>query len=371
MDADVIVVGGGPGGGSAAYFLQQKGYKVLLLEKEKIPRYKTCAGAVPHGALELFPFSFEPVIEETVQLATFAYQNKQTTFPIPKDKLAMVRREKFDAYILEKSGAEILSQTKVIGLSQEDNQVRVRTENNREFRSRYVIGADGPLSRVARSSGLRTNKSLGIGLEVELQVQEKVLRNFQGRILIGLDSQKKGYYWIFPKKSLLSLGIGTINQGVKNLRSHFIDIMNFYDINIEQTKHHAHPIPIHFKNELLHNNRVLLVGDAAGLVDPMIGEGIRYAIESGKKAAEVIQGNNINNYSREIAKFIGTDLLWSYRLSQFFYSLQTLNFELIVRNQLLFRELIKILTNQSSYKKTILKLPFYLLQFWKRNKLDI
>ncbi|HEX8917249.1 MAG TPA: FAD-dependent oxidoreductase, partial [Chloroflexota bacterium] len=79
---DVIVVGAGPAGASAAFFLGQAGRGVLVLEREHLPRYKVCGGAVSTGVLEQFPFSFDPVIQSKVEAISYAVGDRLVTVPL-------------------------------------------------------------------------------------------------------------------------------------------------------------------------------------------------------------------------------------------------------------------------------------------------
>jgi flavin-dependent dehydrogenase len=162
MDWDVMVVGGGVGGVAAALFLTEQGYRVGILEKETLPRYKACAGGLPQQAQSLLPFSLEPVTETVVTDVTFALRReKQSEQSLSGQTAIMVNRAELDYYVLQKSAADVVEGAAVTGVEETADQVRVRTKDGRSYTARYLIGADGASSRVARSLGLRRNKVLG------------------------------------------------------------------------------------------------------------------------------------------------------------------------------------------------------------------
>ncbi len=367
-DADVIIVGAGPAGSSAAYFLGKAGYRVLVLEKCVLPRYKTCAGGVPTSAMHYFPFDFAPVIEQYIYRASFIYQDKQVTQSVPDGSLVMVMRDSFDYFILGRTKAEVVQGVEVQGVIAGNAGYEVKTRDGKSFSSRYVLGADGPNSIVAKSMGMGRNRQMGIALEVEAEVSPQVLESFQGRFLVGLGDLQKGYYWIFPKSGHLSVGLGTMHKGGdKQLFSTLSRVMAKYDIDPERFSYKAHPLPVYKSpNGSLQKGGVLLLGDSAGLVDPLTGEGIRHAIESGYLAAHCIANNQIGQYSNLVNSKIANDLYFAKRVSDFFYRHQKLSFECLVRNKIVFQDLINIITHQLKYKKGILKFPYYLLNFWQR-----
>src|SRR5215472_11471295 len=105
---DAIVVGGGPGGATAGYFLAEGGWRVLILEKEAPPRYKACGGGLSaHMLSEVFPFSFDAVIEASVPTITLAMGHRAVEFPVPGQAVRTVMRADFDAYLLEHTRAEV------------------------------------------------------------------------------------------------------------------------------------------------------------------------------------------------------------------------------------------------------------------------
>jgi geranylgeranyl reductase family protein len=371
VDADVVVAGSGPAGGSAASFLVQAGYKVLVVEKERLPRYKVCAGGVPSGALERFPFSFAPVIEQWVQYMTFIHNQAQTTHRLPAESLAMVMRDRFDHYLVEQSKADVLDGHAVLNVLQEGEEVAVQIEGrSRPIRAGYVIAADGPNSRVARSIGLRRTRNMGTALEAEVDPEGAVQKSLQGRVVVELGKVDFGYAWIFPKSSHLSVGIGSMTKGTHSLPEHFATSMNKMGINLQSARMKGHPLPVYIKPEPMHKGRVLLAGDAAGLVDPLTGEGIRHAIDSGRMAAEAIIQGRVGQYTKRIDLAIGRDMGWAAKLANVLYSWPSPCFHWLVRNKYIFRIMIRIANGVLSYKQAIMRLPLYILLALERTRLE-
>ncbi|HMB30401.1 MAG TPA: geranylgeranyl reductase family protein [Desulfohalobiaceae bacterium] len=363
---DVIVVGGGPGGSSAAYFLTQQGLSVLLLERKSLPRYKTCAGGVPTSALKIFPFQFDSIIEQYIHWSTFVYKHQSVTQELPPKSLVMVMRDSLDNFLVKRSGAEVMENCPVHRVVQERQNIQVITENGRIFRAKYVIGADGVNSRVGKSLGIRNNAQTGIALEAEIPVKELLLHRFHGHFVIGIGVLKNGYYWIFPKSNHLSVGIGSMYCGVKSLSSILSQSMAKHGICLEKKLLKAYPLPRYHGHRPIQNGRILLVGDAAGLVDPLTGEGIRPAIKSGQLAAEAIACGQIDRYSSRIKATIGYDFFLSKPLASLFYSHQYYGFQLLIRNRYIFRDMMKILNQQHTYRRSLFRLLLYVLGFTRR-----
>ncbi len=155
---DVIIVGGGPAGGTAAYFLGRAGRRVLVLEKELLPRYKACGGGISVHILEQFPISFETVIESKVKAISYALGAKTITVPVLDQSVRMVMRDEFDAYLLKHAAAEIRQGGAVRAVEERADGVIVETAEGERIEGGYVIAADGANSIVARSVGLRGKK---------------------------------------------------------------------------------------------------------------------------------------------------------------------------------------------------------------------
>jgi geranylgeranyl reductase family protein len=370
LDADVIVAGAGPGGASAAYFLGEQGCKVLVLEKAHLPRYKPCGGGVPNTVFDFFPFDFEPVIEQNISQATFVYGRRQFTQPVETGSLTMVMRDQFDYHILRQAQADVREGVEVASVAQEADRVKVTTKKGQTYQARYLVAADGANSPVARSVGLREGKELGVALELETEVDPATLAAYRERFLVGFGYLTAGYYWIFPKAHHLSIGIGTVKRGEKTMPKLLQEAMNNLGVSLEKNRRYAHPIPIRTRREQLQQGRVLLVGDAAGLVDPLTGEGIRHAVESAHIAAKLISEDQVARYTALIEKSYAADLGWARLLSHIIYNTQHFSFDWIMRNRLAFTDLIRILANQMTYRQFVAKLPLYLLSLGSRLPLD-
>jgi len=369
-DADVIVVGGGPGGGSAAYFLHNAGCRTLVLERKRLPRDKTCAGGIPGSGLQLFPFSFSRVIEQTVERGTFVCGERSVTQPVSEGCLFMVHRRDFDTFLLERSGAEVLDGEAVESVEQESDRVWVTTRRGKRLSARYLIGADGPRSKVARCAGMRRSNKMGLGLEVEVDPGPKLLKAYRGRFLVGLQVLQHGYYWIFPKAGHLSVGIGTMGRGEGRLLPRLKRVMAELDINVTDHPYRAHPLPLYQPRGERQKGRILLVGDAAGLVDPLTGEGIRHALLSGKLAAEAVAREKPTLYSGWIRRRVSGDLWWAFLFSRMFYSRQQACFEWLIRNRYVFGDMMRIVNSRLGYRNSLFKIPLYLLHWGNRAQLD-
>lgn len=313
---DAIVVGGGPAGSSAAAFLCAKGRKVLVLDKEKWPRDKTCGDAISGKSLKILrELGLIEQIEKSdhgiVGGITFSSPaGKVVSIPFSKDgpgikKGYVCRRQVFD-HLLWKAAAksaDVCEGMEAVGVVREEGKicgVKARSSGGEEmeFRGKMVIGADGVSSLVAREAR---------GSEIDPDHTCVAYRAYYSGV-VGMNgtleihfvkSIMPGYFWIFPlENGLANVGIGMIMKDVKkdsvNLQKAMLDIIwknplfaaRFKDAK-QVTPIKAWSLPFGSKRRKVHSDNVLLVGDAAGLVDPFSGEGIGNALLSGRLAAQV------------------------------------------------------------------------------------
>lgn len=309
-DADVIIAGAGPAGSLAAYELAIKGISVLILEKSLFPRYKVCGAGLTYKILNEIPFDISPVFETQINSIIFSSGfrkvfTRTSTEPI----LYCTSREKLDDFLLKKAvgaGAKVIHGEKVMTVIQEKEFVTVVTSTG-TFRSKLLIGADGASSAVARSAGLRDNIMQGLAWEAEVMADPATVKAFSRTVFLDWGSFPGGYGWVFPKGDHFSIGVGGPANLSKWMMPYYQKLLDYLangasdlgpdpepgtgnkksEIKILATiSLKSWPIPVRVKRSLFHKGRVLVAGDAAGLTDPLTGEGIYYAVRSGIIAAK-------------------------------------------------------------------------------------
>jgi geranylgeranyl reductase family protein len=361
---DVIVAGAGPGGATAAYFLGRAGRRVLVLEKERLPRYKPCGGGISAVLLEQFPFSFEPVFESRPAEVVYSLRGEAVSVPLAGRPLRMVMRDSFDSFLLDRTGAEVRAGRPVRKVREEAGRVEVETADGEVFSAAHLIGADGANSAVARSLGLRRGKAPAAAIEAEVRVPPEALARFEGRLEFLFGEVRLGYLWIFPKRDHLSVGIGALLPGPGMLQKQLRRVMAEQGIDLDGAPLRGHPLPINLRRGPVCTRRTLLVGDAAGLMDPLSGEGIRPAILSGRLAAEAILAGRPESYAAAVERRLGRNRLPALFLALLFYLLPDFCFELGARNPIVTQAFMDLLGGRIGYPNLILQtfatLPVFL-----------
>jgi geranylgeranyl reductase family protein len=294
---DVAVVGAGPAGASAARVLAEAGARVVLLEKHPVPRYKTCGGGVVGRALGGLPspvrFAVEAdAVERFCHTADLDLGAEGLRFRAQRQRplISMVMRDRFDAALVaaaERAGAEVRPRCAVRAVAMGADRIELETMGGPVV-ARFVVAADGATSETARLAGWRPPRRYAPALEAEIHVRDVDFARLEGAARFDFGAVPAGYGWVFPKRAHLSIGVCTMRSGV-NLPLSLVRYLDMLGLTrLERVERHGFFIPLGPRAEGAVRGRVLLAGDAAGLADPVTGEGISAAIESGTLAARAI-----------------------------------------------------------------------------------
>lgn len=293
---DVVVVGAGPAGASAAYAAAVAGRKVLLLEKAELPRYKTCGGGIIGPSRDALPPGFELPLQDRVHAVTFSLDGKLTRTRRSKKMLfGLINRPEFDAGLVafaEKAGAVIRTGATVSKVEQHGSAVPDRRTvavvlaDGETVLARSVVGADGSASRIGAHVGVKTEQ-VDLGLEAEIPVPASVAEDWKGRVLIDWGPMPGSYGWVFPKGDTLTVGvISTRGEGAATKRYLEDFIARLGLAGFEPAISSGHLTRCRSDDSPLSRGRVLVCGDAAGLLEPWTREGISFALRSGRLAGE-------------------------------------------------------------------------------------
>ncbi|MGH4035804.1 geranylgeranyl reductase family protein [Actinomycetota bacterium Odt1-20B] len=293
---DVVVVGAGPAGASAAYAAAVAGRSVLLLEKAELPRYKTCGGGIIGPSRDSLPPGFELPLRDRVHAVTFSLDGKFVRTRRSKQTLfGLINRPEFDQQLVEhaqKAGAEIRTGVTVARVEQHGSAVPDRRtvavvlQGGETVLARAVVGADGSASRIGAHVGVKLDQ-VDLGLEAEIPVPPTVAEDWAGRVLIDWGPLPGSYGWVFPKGDTLTVGvISARGEGAATKRylENFIARLGL--AGFEPSISSGHLTRCRSDDSPLSRGRVLVCGDAAGLLEPWTREGISFALRSGRLAGE-------------------------------------------------------------------------------------
>ncbi len=365
---DAVVVGLGPGGATAARALAEAGLSVLALDQARFPRYKPCGGCLSAKIDRILDHDFHDVAERVIHGVSFRLGDGNTLHVRSEAPVAyMVMRDRFDHFLLEKlkkTGAVVKEGERVIQVSENETGIRVQTAGSR-YRARFLVGADGVNGLVRRQLPFGALPLKAVLIEGEVGTREMTVHGLEDEALIEFGRIPYGYGWIFPKTDHLSIGVGGIGPTAKKVKQTYRTFFDRYDIfgEKEEKRPYGYSLPIWIKEQPVTTRRTLLIGDAAGLVDPFIGEGIYYAVRSAQIAAKTLISNpdpekpDLSLYPETLAEEIYPEFSTARKISifvQLFPKLFQIGLE---RNTDFLRHYFDVLRAEASYE-----------DFWKQGK---
>jgi geranylgeranyl reductase family protein len=340
---DAVVIGSGPAGATAAYILATRGYRVLIIEKKKFPRAKLCGGLLTQKTITLIEDIFGTGVSRLKTQGVIHYQSREygvrdrngaiiggiLDFPFH-----FVERKLYDQFWLVKAvraGAKVVFNEKAVTFSTTDG--KVTTHNGSEFYGDFILGADGVFSRIRTgliADGLIHNKwRRGLATALTIFVPRKKVPELANFPNIYYGYVPWGYAWSFPGQEYQIIGICGLNQknpnGLRVYFNAFLESQTIPKRYCRNQKSYALPYGNYLTTPGYKN--ILLIGDAAGFVDPLLGEGIYYAHKSGQIAARAVEHsqsipeNALAHYANQLNQIVIPELKFAKLSRQLIFSL--------------------------------------------------
>lgn len=352
-EVDILIVGAGPAGCAAAYDLAQAGKHVILLDKRSFPRPKACACGLTRKTLKALRYSVDPVIERVCH--EIVLQPSASTPPEPDVRVktrnpicAMAVRERFDDFCLQQTllaarqggSVELRKIDRIVGLRELPDAIELDVANTRgteTLRASILIGADGSNGQTRRLTHQDATNDDGFALEATVPYTElpATLPNGASPLDLVFDFAPLpgGYGWLFPKADHINIGVGAFAPASGASQAQLKKVTRVLLLDYAQQKLGVTSLAAITGQQLgmgghtyIPRGRVLLTGDAAGLVDPLTGEGIHSAVVSGQAAAAAILECDLSDdpnvdaaYARHLGPLQKT-LTFSARAARAFYA---------------------------------------------------
>lgn len=291
VDCDVAVIGAGPAGATAAWAAAESGCRVVLIERAVLPRYKTCGGGLVGLSQDALPPGFRVPVRDRIDRFTFTYGGRLSrTWQARSPFIELVNRDELDAELAAfavDAGATLLAGTTVQSIegSPDGASTRLRTSAG-DIVAKVVIGADGTSGRAGNYVGVRLDQ-VDLGLETEFAWPDTAKGDWTGRILIDWGPLPGSYGWVFPKGNSLTVGVIAARKNGNAIREYLARLVQQLDLTaVPNLRSSGHLTRCRAKDSPLSRGRVLVAGDAAGLLNPWTREGISYALRSGRLAGD-------------------------------------------------------------------------------------
>ncbi len=340
---DVLVVGGGPAGSTTAIHLADGGADVLLVDKASFPRDKPCGGGLTTRALRQCPVDPAPVVEEHVDVVELRFRYRASVVRRSASPVIhMTQRRHLDAFLLQAArerGVEVREGTTLDLLNAPAD---------------VIVGADGANGTTARTLGLGAGITYGIAYEGNVSYAVVSRDRYARRAVVELADIPGGYGWVFPKGDHVNVGVGAWQREGPSIRQHLARVCAAHGLDPAQLEElRGHRLPYRRPGMSIAGERALLVGDAAGLIDPVSGDGMYECFVSSRLAAAAVldllagRAADLTSYDLAVDAALAPLHGASWRLKRAFDSWPRASWR-IARTQLLWRSIERLLLGELS-----------------------
>ena len=359
MQYDVIIVGAGPAGSTAARESALRGLSVLMVDKAEFPRDKPCGGAVTARCADLFDLDLTPVIERTISGAEFTWRHRWALSRSSSSAITyMTQRRNLDTFLAEQAvdaGVDFRQREELRSVERSADHVTVRAGGH-SYRGRALVAADGANGTTAKMAGIQRDFQHNIALEGNITPQGSFPAKWETSIGIDFGSIAGGYGWVFPKRDHLNFGLGGWKHVGPTLRRRLNQLVERYGFNsADLWGIRGHHLPIRSKGSKLVDGNTLLVGDAAGVIDPFTAEGIYGAVWTGKVAAASVENylagraSGLDGYRQQVEQQFRPELTVARQIHDIFHLCPSLFVGVERTTSILWPSLERMLQGRSSY----------------------
>ena len=357
---DCLVIGAGPAGGTAAEALAAGGLAVCLLERHRLPRRKTCAGGLPGKTLQLLPAGLGEIPRREIRAVRFTYASgREFIYRAASTLITVVERAALDERLARRAaaaGAALREGVRCLALREEAGVVVAETSEG-AIRARAAVLAAGASGKVEVGRRLRRGAPPGAALQVEIPFDGS------GRWadMLGCDFgvAPGGIAWCFPGPERLAVGVLTFRADARGLHESLRRYLAALDLPADAGPVRGAALATWHGQERFSTERVLLAGDAAGLVNPLTGAGIRRAVLSGRLAAERVAGNlkagraPAEGFDAAVRGTFAKELARAACLARVFYAAPGLWYRLAVTTDRGTGVMERLLAGRANYKTAI------------------